>query len=94
MGTAMAGFDGHRGWLYAIAVHPEFRHRGIGRDLVHHAEQALEALGCLKVNLQIVSSNQATSEFYEKLGYQVEPRISMGKLLGNEHASQAAIRTP
>ena len=82
-GTAMAGYDGHRGWLYAIAVHPHHRNRGLGRDLVNHAEQALAKLGCLKVNLQIVASNQATTKFYEKLGYQSEPRISMGKLLGN-----------
>jgi ribosomal protein S18 acetylase RimI-like enzyme len=67
--------------LYAIAVHPHHRNRGLGCDLVNHAEQALSKLGCLKVNLQIVASNQATTEFYEKLGYQIEPRISMGKLL-------------
>ena len=83
IGTAMVGYDGHRGWLYAIAVHPQHRNRGLGRDLVNHAEQALAKLGCLKVNLQIVASNQATTKFYEKLGYQSEPRISMGKLLGN-----------
>ena len=82
-GTAMAGYDGHRGWLYAIAVHPHHRNSGLGRDLVNHSEQALAKLGCLKVNLQIVASNQATTEFYEKLGYQIEPRISMGKLLGS-----------
>jgi ribosomal protein S18 acetylase RimI-like enzyme len=82
-GTAMAGYDGHRGWLYAIAVHPHHRNRGLGRDLVNHSEQALAKLGCLKVNLQIVASNQAITEFYEKLGYQIEPRISMGKLLGS-----------
>lgn len=83
LGTAMAGYDGHRGWLYAIAVHPHHRNRGLGRDLVNHAEQALAEKGCCKVNLQIVSSNQSITDFYEKLGYQVEPRISMGKLLGN-----------
>ena len=81
LGTAMAGYDGHRGWLYAIAVHPHHRNRGVGRDLVNHSEQALAKLGCLKINLQIVASNQATTGFYEKLGYQIEPRISMGKLL-------------
>ena len=82
-GTVMAGYDGHRRWLYAITVHPHYRNRGLGRDLVNHSEQALAKLGCLKVNLQIVASNQATTEFYEKLGYQIEPRISMGKLLGS-----------
>jgi ribosomal protein S18 acetylase RimI-like enzyme len=81
IGTAMAGFDGHRGWLYAIAVHPDSRSMGIGSALVKYAEQALAEKGCCKVNLQFVTSNQTTIGFYEKLGYQVEPRISMGKLL-------------
>ena len=83
-GTAMAGFDGHRGWLYAIAVRPDVRKLGVGSALVRHAEQALAEKGCCKVNLQIVTSNQTTIGFYEKLGYQVEPRISMGKLLDSE----------
>lgn len=83
MGTAMAGFDGHRGWLYAIAVHPDDRKRGVGSALVKHAEQALAEKGCCKINLQIVTSNQTASGFYEKLGYLVEPRISMGKRLDN-----------
>lgn len=86
MGTAMAGFDGHRGWLYAIAVRPDVRKWGVGSALVRHAEQALAEKGCCKVNLQIVTSNQTTIGFYEKLGYQVEPRISMGKLLNNKLA--------
>ena len=84
MGTAMAGFDGHRGWLYAIAVRPDVRKCGVGSALVKHAEQALAEKGCCKVNLQIVTSNQTTIGFYEMLGYQVEPRISMGKLLDNK----------
>jgi ribosomal protein S18 acetylase RimI-like enzyme len=84
MGTAMAGFDGHRGWLYAIAVRPDVRKWGVGSKLVRHAEQALAEKGCCKVNLQIVTSNQTPIVFYEKLGYQVEPRISMGKLLDNK----------
>ena len=84
MATVMAGFDGHRGWLYAIAVRPDVRKFGVGRALVRHAEQALAEKGCCKVNLQIVTSNQTTIGFYEKLGYQVEPRISMGKLLDSK----------
>ena len=83
MGTAMAGFDGHRGWLCAIAVHPDDRKRGVGSALVKHAEQALAEKGCCKINLQILTSNQTASGFYEKLAYLVEPRISMGKRLDN-----------
>lgn len=81
VGTLMAGYDGHRGWLYSLAVDPQQRRLGTGRALVHHGEQALQARGCLKINLQILSSNGAVQGFYQALGYQVEPRISMGKVL-------------
>jgi len=81
VGTAMAGYDGHRGWLYAIAVHPDSRRAGVGSKLVRHAERALASLGCMKVNLQLLASNEATAAFYRSLGYAVEPRTSMGKVL-------------
>ncbi|MGL5995934.1 MAG: GNAT family acetyltransferase [Pseudomonas proteolytica] len=79
IGTLMAGYDGHRGWLYSVAVHPDYRRQGLGASLVRHGEQALIALGCLKINLQINVGNDAVVGFYEALGYGVEPRISMGK---------------
>ena len=79
VGTAMAGYDGHRGWLYTVAVLPELQRRGIGKALVQRAEESLAALGCPKVNLQVVTSNAAVVGFYERLGYVVEERISMGK---------------
>jgi ribosomal protein S18 acetylase RimI-like enzyme len=79
VGTAMAGYDGHRGWLYSIAVLPSHRRKGLGAALVAHAERALCDLGCMKVNLQVRVSNQATAAFYERLGYTIEPRVSMGK---------------
>ncbi|NMZ35752.1 GNAT family acetyltransferase [Pseudomonas proteolytica] len=79
IGTLMAGYDGHRGWLYSVAVHADYRRQGLGASLVRHGEQALIALGCLKINLQITSGNEAVVGFYEALGYGVEPRISMGK---------------
>lgn len=82
VGTAMAGYDGHRGWLYSVAVSPEHRQSGIGRQLVMHAEQALSGRGCRKINLQLIQSNAAVAAFYESMGYAVEPRISMGKLVG------------
>jgi ribosomal protein S18 acetylase RimI-like enzyme len=81
VGTIMAGYDGHRGWLYSVAVDPNKRLSGLGSLLVHHAEAELEKLGCLKVKLQILASNQSTAAFYESLGYAIEPNISMGKLL-------------
>ncbi|AMS23960.1 GNAT family acetyltransferase [Pseudomonas synxantha] len=84
IGTILAGYDGHRGWLYSVAVHADYRRHGLGSSLVRHAEQALTALGCMKINLQITGGNDAVVGFYEALGYGVEPRISMGKkIVGN-----------
>ena len=81
IGSAMAGYDGHRGWLYAVAVHPNHRRAGLGSRLVRHAERALAAAGCLKINLQLLAANEATAAFYQAMGYVIEPRISMGKVL-------------
>ena len=78
-GTILAGYDGHRGWLYSVAVHPAHRNTGIGSALVGHAERALTERGCMKINLQIVGGNESVSKFYASLGYAVEERISMGK---------------
>ncbi|MBC3258946.1 GNAT family acetyltransferase [Pseudomonas paralactis] len=84
IGTILAGYDGHRGWLYSVAVHADYRRHGLGSSLVRHAEQALTALGCMKINLQITGGNDVVVGFYEALGYGVEPRISMGKkIAGN-----------
>lgn len=79
VGTIMAGYDGHRGWIYSVAVAPSHRRQGIGSRLVAHAEQALTGLGCVKINLQILAGNESVAGFYAALGYAVEQRVSMGK---------------
>lgn len=85
IGSVMAGYDGHRGWLYSVAVSANHRKQGIGSVLIRHAEQALEKLGCVKINLQIMEGNEAVASFYSSLGYTVEKRVSMGKRV-NEKA--------
>jgi len=82
LGTAMVGYDGHRGWLYRVAVVSAARRRGVGSLLVRAAEAELRALGCAKVNLQLHVDNPDGQAFWRALGYQVEPRVSMGKDLG------------
>ena len=82
VGTAMSGFDGHRGWVYYVAVHPDYRRRGIGSALMKKVETSLVDIGCPKLNLQIRVDNAEVQSFYESLGYLVEDRISMGKRLG------------
>jgi ribosomal protein S18 acetylase RimI-like enzyme len=79
VGTVMAGYDGHCGWIYLLAVSPEHRHRGIGTALIRHAEDELARRGCVKINLQILESNESVVKFYFSNGYAVEKRISMGK---------------
>ncbi len=87
VGTVMGGYDGHRGWIYSLAVDPACRRQRVGTGLVRHVEQVLARFGCPKINLQVLPSNAATVEFYKKLGYRVEERISMGKVVG-EHRLQ------
>jgi ribosomal protein S18 acetylase RimI-like enzyme len=79
IGSIMAGYDGHRGWLYAVAVCAAHRRRGVGAALVRAAEARLHALGCRKINLQVRATNRAVVAFYERLGYAVEERVSLGK---------------
>jgi len=82
VGTAMAGYDGHRGWLYSVGVHPEARGGGLGRKLVAEAERALLLLGCPKVNLQVFASSTAAQEFWHKQGYAQDDKVvSFGKRL-------------
>jgi ribosomal protein S18 acetylase RimI-like enzyme len=90
VGTAMAGYDGHRGWIYSLAVHPDQRRRGIGRALLRRAEAALAGLGCPKVNLQVRATNRDVIAFYERCGFIVEERVSMGKISDGAKGGAAA----
>ena len=80
VGTVMAGYDGHRGWIYSLAVAKDCRSQGVGSRLLQVAEARLEARGCVKINLQIIEGNDVAG-FYAAHGYVVEPRVSMGKRL-------------
>jgi len=81
IGSIMAGYDGHRGWIARIAVSRTHQRKGIGEALILTAERALAALGCLKINLQVVQRNSAVVDFYRRVGYNIEERISMSKVL-------------
>jgi len=82
LGTVMAGYDGHRGWVYYVGVDPAHRRQGIGAALMRRVEEELDARGCPKLNLQVRASNPGAVDFYRRLGYSVEDRVSMGKRLG------------
>jgi ribosomal protein S18 acetylase RimI-like enzyme len=80
-GTVMGGYDGHRGWVYAVMVGRSYRRKGVGSALLRRLEGLLAGRGCLKVNLQVRATNAGVVAFYDQLGYAVEERISMGRRL-------------
>ena len=79
--SVMAGFDGHRGWVNYLAVAPEHRNAGLGRMMMRNVEDALEARGCPKLNLQVRTTNHAVLEFYRRIGYATDEVVSLGKRL-------------
>ncbi|MFD1721087.1 GNAT family acetyltransferase [Amnibacterium endophyticum] len=81
VGTAMAGYDGHRGWVYYVAVAPDRQGTGIGRLLMAEVEARLLALGCPKTNVLVRSGNEAVTAFYERLGYTADAAVGLGKRL-------------
>lgn len=92
VGAALAGYDGHRGWLYSVSVVSDYCRMGIGSQLVRAIEARLEAMGCRKVNLQIRSLNMSLLTFYHSLGYQTDDRISMGRRLPQGRLSVDGLR--
>jgi ribosomal protein S18 acetylase RimI-like enzyme len=81
MASAMVGYDGHRGWVYYLAVEAAHRDGGHGRTLMQEAERLLIERGCPKINLLVRSSNAQVIEFYRKLGYAQDDVVSLGRRL-------------
>jgi len=84
VGTVMAGYEGHRGWINYLAVSPEHRRRGLARGMMDEAERLLRAAGCPKINLQVRHSNREVIEFYQRIGYAIDEVTSLGKRLEND----------
>ena len=79
--SAMAGYDGHRGWINYLAVDPDHQLCGLGRLMMERAETELRMMGCPKINVQIRTGNIDASEFYASIGFKPDDVISMGKRL-------------
>jgi ribosomal protein S18 acetylase RimI-like enzyme len=79
--TVMAGYDGHRGWIYYLAVDPDYQRQQIGRRMMETAESALQKRGCPKINLQVRASNRTVIAFYKRLGFINDDVIGLGKRL-------------
>jgi ribosomal protein S18 acetylase RimI-like enzyme len=79
VGSVMVGHDGHRGWVYYLAVAPDARGQGLGRTLMDAAEAWLGERGVPKVQLMVRDTNAAAQAFYTALGYAVQPVATWGK---------------
>ena len=79
--SAMAGYDGHRGSVFYLAVHPNHQGHGLGRQLMNHLETTLIKLGCPKLNIVIRSTNTSVLRFYNTLEYTSDDVVSLGKRL-------------
>ena len=79
--SVMFGYEGHRGWVNYLAVHPAHQRKGHARTLMQRGEAMLTERGCPKLNLQIRSGNNAVIAFYERLGYANDNTVSLGKRL-------------
>ena len=81
VGSVMAGYEGHRGWVNYLAVAPRARRRGHARALMQRAEQLLLERGCPKLGLLVRNSNPDAIAFYRRLGYAQDDSVSLGKRL-------------
>jgi len=79
--TAMAGYEGHRGWVNYLAIEPAAQRSGLGRALMTEIERLLLDRGCPKLNVQVRATNASAVEFYRSLGYALDDVVSLGKRL-------------
>ncbi len=79
--TAMAGYDGHRGSVFYLAVSPENQGQGFGKKLMEKVEFPLKSMGCPKLNIVVRSSNETVLAFYSNIDYTPDDVVSTGKRL-------------
>ena len=79
--TVMVGHDGHRGWVYYVAIDPAHRGKGYGREIMNAAEEWLRQRGIEKLMLLVRSDNTKVQAFYEQLGYDEQERVIYAKWL-------------
>lgn len=83
LGTVMVGSDGHRGWVYYLAVQPRLQGTGLGRTLMRAAEVWLRERGVVKLNVMVRNSNVHVRTFYRSLGYEDSEVAVLGRFIGD-----------
>jgi ribosomal protein S18 acetylase RimI-like enzyme len=81
LATAMVGHDGHRGSVYYVAVRPDARGNGHGREIMRACEDWLSDRGIPKLNLMVRGQNESTAAFYAALGYGRDDVVVLSKRL-------------
>ena len=79
--SCMAGYDGHRGWIYYLAVKPDCQRKGLASKMISEAENRLLEIGCPKIDLMVRKSNKNVISFYNKIGYSDDPVVVLSKRL-------------
>jgi ribosomal protein S18 acetylase RimI-like enzyme len=79
--SVLVGHDGHRGWVYYVAVDPDHRHKGFGRVIMDAAENWLRVRGIEKLQLMVRPDNSQVQAFYQSLDYFEQERIVYAKWL-------------
>lgn len=94
VGTAMVGHDGHRGWVYYLAVAAQYRQDGLGRLLMAGCEQWLADHGVPKIQFMVRTDNAAVIGFYSHLGYEAQDVVVLGRRLDGGAAGAAGPQEP
>ncbi len=90
----MGGYEGHRGWINYLAVDPDLQRQGLAKEMMDAVEIPLRELGCPKINLQIRETNLNVIQFYEAIGYNRDPVVSMAKRLFEDEPHQGSTEKP
>jgi len=82
--SCMAGYDGHRGWIYYLAVKSKYQKQGLATSILLHSENALLKIGCPKIDLMVRNTNSDVISFYQKVGYKNDPVVVLSKRLNSD----------
>ncbi len=76
IGGVLGGFDGRRGWIHHLAIHPDYQKQGFGKLLMEEITDQFKALGVVKLKLEILKSNQTVIDFYQALGWDIRSDLT------------------